>query len=79
VGSAKAVGFALPTGHLSVPVLLDIRNGARLPRRVEVASHDVLSEAVANAAKHAEASGSCFVVEVANGDLAELPNRGGAS
>jgi len=48
---------------------------------VRAAAHDVLSEALANAAKHAEAQGPCFVVEVANRGLAELPagNRGGES
>jgi signal transduction histidine kinase len=39
----------------AVPVELDLRAG-RLPERVEVAAYHVVSEALANAAKHAQAS-----------------------
>jgi signal transduction histidine kinase len=40
----------------AIPVELDVRAAARLPERVEVATYYVVSEALANAAKHAEAS-----------------------
>jgi signal transduction histidine kinase len=39
-----------------VPVELDLRAGRRLPGAVEVAAYYAVSEAVANAAKHARAS-----------------------
>ena len=40
----------------AVPVELDLRAGRRLPGPVEVAAYYVVSEALANAAKHAQAS-----------------------
>jgi signal transduction histidine kinase len=39
-----------------LPVALDLRTERRLPERVEVAAYYVVSEALTNAAKHAEAS-----------------------
>jgi signal transduction histidine kinase len=39
----------------AVPVILDIGTQARLPQRVEVAAYFVVSEALANVAKHAQA------------------------
>ncbi|GAA1579516.1 hypothetical protein GCM10009789_36580 [Kribbella sancticallisti] len=39
-----------------VPVLLDVATYERLPERIEVTAYYVLSEALANAAKHANAS-----------------------
>ena len=39
-----------------IPVTLDVRAAERLPERVEVTAYYVVSEALANAAKHAEAS-----------------------
>jgi len=41
----------------AVPVELDLRVGRRLPDQVEVAAYYAVSEALANAAKHAQASG----------------------
>jgi signal transduction histidine kinase len=49
----------------AVPVELDIDVQTRLPERVEVASYFVVSEALANAAKHARASVAHVDVEVA--------------
>jgi signal transduction histidine kinase len=40
----------------AVPVELDLRLDGRLPERIEVAAYYVVSEALANAAKHAEPS-----------------------
>jgi signal transduction histidine kinase len=40
----------------ALPVELDLRADGRLPERVEVAAYYVVSEALANAVKHAEAS-----------------------
>ena len=39
-----------------MPVELDLRGGRRLPGAVEVAAYYAVSEALANAAKHAQAS-----------------------
>jgi len=52
------IGPALRTlaRRSSIPVELDVRTQARLPERVEVAAYYVVSEALANAAKHANAS-----------------------
>ena len=47
----------------AVPVELQVDVGARLPERVEVASYFVVSEALANAAKHARASVAHVSVE----------------
>jgi signal transduction histidine kinase len=40
----------------AIPVALDLRIGTRLPASIEVAAYYVMSEALANAAKHAQAS-----------------------
>lgn len=47
----------------SVPVELDVRTTARLPERVEVTAYYVVSEALTNAAKHANASTVHVTVE----------------
>jgi signal transduction histidine kinase len=52
-----------------VPVELDVHVQARLPERVEVAAYYVVSEALANAAKHAHASVAHVQVEVRDGSL----------
>jgi signal transduction histidine kinase len=49
----------------AVPVELDVAIHTRLPERVEVASYFVVSEALANAAKHAGASVAHVNVETA--------------
>jgi signal transduction histidine kinase len=55
----------------AVPVELDVDVRARLPERIEVASYFVVSEALANAAKHARASVAHVNVEV-TGSLLEV-------
>ncbi|HYZ54247.1 MAG TPA: ATP-binding protein, partial [Streptosporangiaceae bacterium] len=56
----------------SVPVELDVRTKARLPERAEVAAYYVVSEALTNAAKHAQASAVMVAVEAAGGILRVL-------
>jgi signal transduction histidine kinase len=53
----------------TVPVKLDVRAVARLPERVEVAAYYVVSEALTNAAKHAQASLVQVEVETVEGAL----------
>jgi len=53
-----------------VPVKLDVRVQERLPERAEVAAYFVVSEALANVAKHARASVVEVQVEVRDGALA---------
>src|SRR2546423_7764299 len=53
-----------------VPVKLDVQVQARLPERAEVAAYFVVSEALANVAKHARASVVEVQVEVRDGALA---------
>jgi signal transduction histidine kinase len=53
----------------TVPVKLDVRAVARLPERVEVATYYVVSEALTNAAKHAQASLVNVEVETVEGAL----------
>jgi len=53
----------------TVPVKLDVRAVARLPERVEVAAYYVVSEALTNAAKHAQASLVNVEVETVEGAL----------
>jgi signal transduction histidine kinase len=52
------LGPALKTlaRRCTLPVVLDVRAVARLPEQVEVAAYYVISEALANAVKHARAS-----------------------
>jgi signal transduction histidine kinase len=47
----------------AIPAKLDMRAKARVPERVEVAAYYVVSEALANAAKHAQASVVYVAVE----------------
>jgi signal transduction histidine kinase len=50
-----------------VPVTLDVRTDGRLPERVEVAAYYLVSEALTNTAKHAQASEVHVVVEPEDG------------
>ena len=47
----------------ALPVELDVRAEKRLPQPIEVAAYYIVSEALANAAKHAEASSAAVEVE----------------
>jgi PAS domain S-box-containing protein len=53
----------------AVPVELDVRMDGRLEEGIEVAAYYVVSEALANAAKHADASVAEINVEARNGVL----------
>jgi signal transduction histidine kinase len=53
----------------SIRVKLDMRTQERFPEHVEVAAYYVVSEALANAAKHAKASGVQVQVDAAGGVL----------
>jgi signal transduction histidine kinase len=65
------LGSALKTlaRRSAVPVELEVRTDARLPERVEVGAYYVVSEALANAAKHAQASAVAVDVEAHNAVL----------
>ncbi len=53
----------------ALPVRLDLRAGRRLPEPVEVAAYYVVSEALANAAKHAHASAVDVQLDAHNGTM----------
>jgi PAS domain S-box-containing protein len=57
------------TRRSAVPVKLELGAVARLPEQVEVAAYFVVSEALANAAKHAQASAVRVCTEVQDGTL----------
>jgi signal transduction histidine kinase len=65
----RGLGPALKTlaRRSPVPVRLDVRTAAQLPERLEVAAYYVISEALTNAAKHANASAVHVDVEVVDG------------
>ena len=71
-GLGPAVRSARPA--LPVPVELELRAGRRLPRAVEVAAYYVVSEALTNAAKHADATSVTVEVE-ARDDLLRVDVR----
>jgi signal transduction histidine kinase len=52
-----------------IPVSLDVQAGGRLPEPAEVCAYYVISEALANAAKHSRATAITVQVTVAGGAL----------
>jgi signal transduction histidine kinase len=58
----------------AVPIKLDVRAEARLPEPIEVAAYYIVSEALANAAKHAKASAVYIDLET-RGDILHLSVR----
>ena len=54
--SSPRAAWVLPSRRSAVPVQLDLEVATRLPEPVEVAAYYVVSEALANTAKHARAS-----------------------
>lgn len=56
----------------SIPVELDVRVDGRLAESVEAAAYYVVSEALTNAAKHAQASVVHVLVEIGDGRLVVL-------
>jgi signal transduction histidine kinase len=69
--SRAGLGPALRTlaRRSAVPVDLDVRTDTRLPEPIEVAAYFVASEALANAAKHAQASHMEVSLATRNGSL----------
>ena len=67
----RGLGPALKSlaGRSPVPVHLDLPAQARLPERVEITAYYVVSEALANAAKHANPSAVQVAVEALDGVL----------
>jgi signal transduction histidine kinase len=61
----------------SVPVELDVRTKARLPERVELTAYYAVSEALANAVKHANASAVHVAVDVVGGVVRVLVSDDG--
>jgi signal transduction histidine kinase len=56
--SEGGIGPALKTlaRRSAIPVELDVHSGGRLPQQVELTAYFLVSEALANAAKHSQAS-----------------------
>ncbi|MEU8228711.1 sensor domain-containing protein [Actinoplanes sp. NPDC048967] len=78
-GLAAAVGDA--AGHAPVPVDLDLRLAGRLPDAVEVTAYFVVVEALANVAKHSEATRAAVSAGIRGGRLhldVRDDGRGGA-
>jgi signal transduction histidine kinase len=69
--SQRGLGPALKAlaRRSTVPVSLDVTTGTRLPEPIEVAAYFVVSEALANAAKHAQASRIDVSLGRRNGNL----------
>jgi signal transduction histidine kinase len=69
--SQGGLGPALRTlaRRSAIPVELDVTTDARLPESIEVAAYFVVSEALANTAKHAQASQIGISLEAAEGRL----------
>ncbi|MGI5127609.1 GAF domain-containing protein [Pseudonocardia sp. CA-107938] len=69
--SEGGLGPALRTlaRRCPLPVELDIRTKHRFPDAVEVAAYYVVSEALTNTTKHAEATGAAVAVDERDGDL----------
>jgi signal transduction histidine kinase len=67
----RGLGSALKalTRRCPIPVDLDIRTDGQLPEPIEVAAYYVVSEALANAAKHANAAKAAVHVEAVTGVL----------
>jgi len=78
-GLAAAVGDA--AGHVPVPVDLDLRLDGRLPDAVEVTAYFVVVEALANVAKHSDATRAAVSAGMRGGRLhldVRDDGRGGA-
>ena len=80
----RGLGAAFKTlaGRSAVPVHLDVRVDKQLTEDIELCAYYVISEALTNAAKHADASGAFVVVKAEDSVLRiEIRDdgRGGAS
>jgi signal transduction histidine kinase len=65
-GHGLAVALEQLAARAAVPVKLSVRLAGRLPERLEVAAFYLVSESLANVAKHARASSAS--VDVARGE-----------
>jgi signal transduction histidine kinase len=68
-GHGLAVGLESLAARAPIPVKLDVDLGERLPERLEVAAFYLVSESLANVAKHAQASSAAVDVTRDNGML----------
>ena len=68
-GHGLAVALEQLTARAHVPVRLRVAVGGRLPEPVEVAAYYLVSESLANVAKHACASTASVEVSQANGQI----------
>jgi signal transduction histidine kinase len=76
-GHGLAVALESLTATASVPVRLTVEIDRRLPEQVEVAAYYVVSESLANIAKHAHASRATVqAAERANGLVVEIVDNG---
>jgi signal transduction histidine kinase len=68
-GHGLSVALEQLAARASVPVRLDIAVASRLPERLEVAAYYVVSESLANIAKHAGASSATVGVAICDSQL----------
>ena len=68
-GHGLAVALESLAVRASVPVRLTVELDARMPERLEVAAYYVVSESLANVAKHARASSATVEVAGASGQV----------
>ena len=66
-GHGLAVALESLAAHAPLPVRLTVAPEGRLPDQVEVAAYYVVSESLANVAKHAHATSASVAVDRTNG------------
>jgi len=68
-GHGLAVALESLAARATVPVRLTVEPDVRMPERLEVAAYYVVSESLANVAKHARASSATVEVAGASGQV----------
>ena len=68
-GHGLAIGLEQIASRATVPVRLSVKLASRLPEQIEVTAYYVVSESLANIAKHAHASCASIDVMRMNGRL----------